>query len=40
MQSIALKINKLSFLNRKNRIHDSVKILAELEGYDSLKNKS
>ena len=36
MQSVALRINKLSFLNRKNRIHESAKIIHELEAHDTI----
>ena len=31
LQLVTLKINKLSYLNKKNRIHDSLKIIHELE---------
>jgi hypothetical protein len=40
MQLIALKINKLSYLNRKNKIHDSLKIIHELEGQSSVLNSN
>lgn len=36
LQSIALRINKLSFLNRKNRVHESAKIIQELEHQSSV----
>jgi hypothetical protein len=36
MQSVALRINKLSFLNRKNRINESVKVIHDLEGYETI----
>jgi signal recognition particle subunit SRP72 len=32
MQLLVLRINKLSYLNKKNRIHDAIKIVRELEG--------
>lgn len=40
LQSIALRVNKLSFLNRKNRVHESAKIIQELEPQSSVASNN
>lgn len=40
LQSVALRVNKITYLNKKNRVHDSIKLIHELEGQEVIQDNS